>query len=481
MMWGPNRQLAIGNWQLSADRPCTGPAGTAPGTILVLVLVIIALLSVAAVSQMMLVSSESAAASHAIRGQQARAAAMSGIARAYWLLKTDPANLEARYDNPTLFQAQPVVTAGEQWFFTVYADNYDDPKNVRYGLEDEAGKINVNTATQEMLLAVMPGRTDLVACLMDYIDRDSEIRPEGAEQDYYDQLPQPYRIKNGPLATIEELLLVKGFDATIVFGEDANCNGLLDPNENDGDESFPPDDGDGQLNRGLRGLLTTFSYEPNVSSDGAKRVNILTADPAQVQRAAGINNLGNFITQARAQNKLNRALDASQLLGMSLDVDDPKAPGRKTRIASGVTKDNLAAVLDKLTTGGTPMGRQEVLTGRVNINTASMQVLACLPGLGEQAQQVVDLRKDMPPEQLASQAWICSQNVVSEDVFKKLSPYITARSYQFRLRSLGYSPSSGRFCIIEAVIDTAGGDMRLRYVRDLTRLGLPFVPTIVER
>ena len=170
-------------------------------------------------------------------------------------------------DNPELFRAQWICNDGvNDWYFTFYAYNPAEPDIPRNGLTDEASKLNINVAGEESLLA-LPGMTpELVDALMDYRDADANTRPEGAEQDYYDQLPHPYLIKNGPLMTVEELLLVKGFTAEMVYGEDYNMNGLLEPSEDDGDESFPPDDGDGQLNRGLKALVTTWSYEPSVAA-----------------------------------------------------------------------------------------------------------------------------------------------------------------------------------------------------------------------
>ena len=35
------------------------------------------------------------------------------------------------------------------------------------------------------------------------------------------------------------MLLIKGVTADLLLGEDTNANGLLDPEENDGDENLP--------------------------------------------------------------------------------------------------------------------------------------------------------------------------------------------------------------------------------------------------
>ncbi len=462
------------------------------GTVIVMVLVIVAMLSLAAVGQMLVVRSESGAAEASRDGHQARAAAMSGIHRATALLAAEPNNYQARTDSPEIFQEQLVTGDAETgWYFTVFAGDTSDKSgaSVRYGVEDEAGKININTASAETL-AALPGMTDeLVDCLIDYRDRDKETRQSGAEQDYYDALPTPYRIANGSLRTLEELLLVKGFTGPIVLGEDANFNGQLEPNEDDADETFPPDDGDGQLNRGMRPFANVISYEPNTDNEGNERININREKPDSLSEKLKEAGFGedtvNFLKAAREAEA--NFTDPSQLLGMKLEVEDDSGSrprgrrgrsvsGEKTTIESGVDADNLPLVMDKLTIGGTKRD------GRVNINSAPKEVLSALPGIGEDiAQQIVDTRDSLDEQVASTTAWIYTQNIVSAEVFKKVSPLLTARSYQFRVRSFGYSLSCGRFCTLEAIIDTASGTPKIVYLRDLTHLGVPMRPKSIEQ
>src|SRR6185503_18301260 len=105
----------------------------------------------------------------------------------------------------------------------------------------------------------------------DWRENGPTPRPKGAKDEYYLSLNPPYRAKGAPFATVEELLLVKGFTGWIVFGEDYNRNGLLDPSENDGDATFPPDNSDGALFPGVAPFLTLWSRENNQSSDGRTR------------------------------------------------------------------------------------------------------------------------------------------------------------------------------------------------------------------
>jgi hypothetical protein len=80
----------------------------------------------------------------------------------------------------------------------------------------------------------------IVDAILDWRDADSTQGANGAESAYYNGLTPPYNCKNQPFETLEELLYVRGITPEILFGEDFNLNGTLEPNENDGDESWPP-------------------------------------------------------------------------------------------------------------------------------------------------------------------------------------------------------------------------------------------------
>ncbi|MBI2433951.1 MAG: general secretion pathway protein GspK, partial [Candidatus Hydrogenedentes bacterium] len=58
---------------------------------------------------------------------------------------------------------------------------------------------------------------DAILDWLDYDDEDEE-RPEGAEMEYYEGLEIPYACKNGPMDSIEELLLIKGMTPELYYG-----------------------------------------------------------------------------------------------------------------------------------------------------------------------------------------------------------------------------------------------------------------------
>lgn len=93
------------------------------------------------------------------------------------------------------------------------------------GITDESGKVDINN-TSELVLknllinsGVQPNDADgIVDSIMDWIDDDDLVRLHGAESDYYMSLPNPYKAKNAPIDTLEELLLVKGVTPEILYG-----------------------------------------------------------------------------------------------------------------------------------------------------------------------------------------------------------------------------------------------------------------------
>jgi general secretion pathway protein K len=66
------------------------------------------------------------------------------------------------------------------------------------------------------LITMLGGNPEIVNALIDWIDSDSDpTGGEGAEDEYYKG--HGYRCKNGPIDSLDELLLIKGFDKDLVI------------------------------------------------------------------------------------------------------------------------------------------------------------------------------------------------------------------------------------------------------------------------
>lgn len=263
--------------------------------ILVAVLVVVVLLTLSALSFEEVMKVEAEAAHMSARSVQARALAESGVERATVMLAQERQGTLAGanfYNDPESFQAIQVVPSNIPRFsgrFSLVApmDQDRSQEGIRFGLTDESAKLNVNAmldmdptgnVLQEMLMW-LPGMTeDVAVAVVDWMDADDTPRPSGAETEYYGTLEPPYRPKNGKLETLDELLVVRAVTPRKLFGEDANFNGVLDPNENDGDASYPGDNADGALDRGWAQYLTVYSAEANVDATGRPRINVNDTD-----------------------------------------------------------------------------------------------------------------------------------------------------------------------------------------------------------
>ncbi|MFW6061438.1 MAG: hypothetical protein ACOC93_01390 [Planctomycetota bacterium] len=455
------------------------------------VLVITALAAMVAAGIMYRVRALSSAATATEDGEQARAAAMAGIRRVTHLLQAHPHDPSAWTDVPEDLANQLVADTGRaRWYFTVWAPREGDDAQVRYGVVDEAAKINLNQASPETLsaLGLTPEQVD---SLLDYLDADDETRPAGAEQGYYSQLPHPYRIPNARrLGTLDELLVVQAFAAPDVYGEDVNLNGLLDAGEDDGEETFPPDNADGMLDRGIRRWATCRSSSPALGADGTEKLSLNEAEIEELEEEG----LGpEAVELIEAYRRDGKSFDhPAELLNMTYrpskpSPDSDQGPRRERRqeaddepaesveLSSGVGADELPLVLDRLTTadslpeGG--RGRQ----GLVNIHTAPADVLAALPGLDESlAGRIADVRSGLAAEEKRTIAWLYARNILDEQAFKEVAPLLTARGWQYRVRVVGFGVPAGRFRVFEAVLDLSGPAPGLVYLRETTRLGVPF-------
>src|SRR5687767_7948156 len=316
-------------------------SSTESAFVLIAVLIVIMLASMVAISLLFRLRAEDIASTAGAGAEQAAAAAMSGVQEAMRVAASaSPGLLEWR-DNPEAFKERLFYDDGvEKWYFTVYSAGEAETGVLRYGLTDEASKLDLNEASEAML-GRLPGlKASQAQALWDFLDIDNIPRPEGAEQEYYDTLPTPYAVRNGPLASLDELLLVRGFTRGLLYGEDANGNFTLDANEDDGPAQFPPDNGDGRLDLGLRALVTIDCNDRDVDNDGVPRGNI--NDP---QAKLFTNDLPasvvNYISTLRS-NKVE-LMHVAELLEATGKFKDAK--GKESEMVSGVGKEELPLIL----------------------------------------------------------------------------------------------------------------------------------------
>ncbi|MFQ5900517.1 MAG: general secretion pathway protein GspK [Thermodesulfobacteriota bacterium] len=146
--------------------------------------------------------------------------------------------------------------------------------HLSYTIIDENGKLNINTVkAKDMIIRLIKAtgvemaERDIIAdSILDWRDKNHAFHLNGAEDDYYLSLPEPYEAKDGNLDTVEELLLVKGVTPLIFYGKDD-----LPP-------EFPYDKEEGSY--------TGIGRHITVTGDGT--VNINTASEEVLEAAFGV-------------------------------------------------------------------------------------------------------------------------------------------------------------------------------------------------
>ncbi len=104
-----------------------------------------------------------------------------------------------------------------QGLLSVTVHSHDGAKDVSDRTKNGATQQRLAEMRFRLLLAALDVDISIVQAILDWIDSDSETRfPNGAEDDYYLGLEQPYRAANRPLASVKELLLVRGVTGEIV-------------------------------------------------------------------------------------------------------------------------------------------------------------------------------------------------------------------------------------------------------------------------
>ncbi|MCH8235789.1 MAG: general secretion pathway protein GspK [Chloroflexi bacterium] len=517
---------------------------------LIVKLVVVAVLSLVAMTFAELMRSEYQATRLHGRQVQARVATDSGIDMLLaFLAQEEELITEAGgiYDNPAAFQRGRVYS--ENWIdvedgrqrcnFSILAPLVVDGRidGVRFGLEDESARVNLNTLLvadagaedggRRVLLA-LPGMTEEIAdAILDWIDPDDEPREFGAEVDYYSGLNPPYAPKNGPLETIEELLLVRGVSPELLLGADWNYNHTLELKEQEFSATVGGvDNSDGALNHGWAAYLTLYSTERNLRPDGTAKIDVNSEDLEQLyadlEEALG-GEMATFIiayrqsgpyeiTAERGERIGNRKLDLKRpgpvplqtvldLIGPNVRASFPGADGQQQRVVlqtpfpdspiamrfylpllmdhlavnpmsarDGRHRFYLPLLMDHLAVNPMP-----TIPGRININQAPRTVLLGIPGLEpETVDEIISVRfaevTDEQPER-RHETWLLSEGIVDLEQMKEMMPFVTGGGRVYRAQIVGYFDEGGPSFRIETVIDATSGDPRVVFWRDISHLG----------
>jgi len=168
-------------------------------------------------------------------------------------------------------------------------------------IQDESGKINVNTVSEQQLSALMEaagiGKPDsdiITDSILDWRDADPAHRINGAEDDYYEALNPPYEARDGRIDTVEELLLIRGITPEYFYGRPERS-----------------EDGSVYYRYGLSRYLTVYSLRNQVNVNFAP-LPVLLSIPGMPPEAA------RAIYERRRVKPFRATAEISRDLGVSL-------------------------------------------------------------------------------------------------------------------------------------------------------------------
>ena len=360
------------------------------------------------------------------------------------------------------------VPVGDAHFWILGRDTnlITGPGRLAFGLIDEASKLNLNTLTSNQVIWLPRMTVDFTMGILDWRDTNGN----GPTTMYYSMEQPAYLCKSDPFETVDELRLVYGADMDTLVGEDFNRNGVLDPNETDENQN-------NMLDPGVLEYVTVYSREPN---SGGINISNLTS--------------GSALQQLMSTNSAFTSADVTKIIN-SLGLSSANTPGRSTGttgaagrtgaaaapttvrfpsplafyIKSGMSSSQFAAIATNLITT-----TNSVITGRVNINTASQGVLTALTGGDTSAAQALVNYRLSNPNNLSSIAWVSDalgQSYPEAMVALAQGDYLTTQSYQYTADIAALGPNGRGYRRVKFVFDTSTGTPEIIYRQDLTHLG----------
>lgn len=288
----------------SGARP---PLHSEAGVALVLTLVVLTLVAVLVLELNYLIRVDVHTAANFRDGVRGYYLAKSGVTLARALFSRNVQELE---------ELKRGLLAGGSQTFPLGGDS------VTVRVVDEEGKINLNALASDPGAAAgrpPPGKPlpvnlggwfqitqdlfqrlgvdpTLVGAIADWIDEDDiPTGPGGAENSYYRSLEKPYSARNGPMETIAELRLIKGFSEEVLLKLGAKrVGGIVDPSTN--------------------AYLTVLPIQPGAGW----RVNLNTAPPQLLSSLTGeVGQFAEVIVQERSKAQLQNLNNDLRRLGIT--------------------------------------------------------------------------------------------------------------------------------------------------------------------
>ncbi len=389
---------------------------------------------------------------------------------------------------------------------------------------DESAKVNVNTADAGLILNLLalagaPPDDSLTQTLANQIQ-------EG----------QPYR-------TVGDLARIEGMTEELLYGEGEQQPASSLPVSPEQELSQPTSFGtqEALAPTGLVHLATVYSVDANTDANGEARVNVNTADAGQL---TGIRTKEEqpVFSQAEAESLIQqREFETLSALADIQAVSDERFNNIRERITveggqggnaeegkeeqSGggqvnintadrgelqsldgidegiaerivnhrdtqgtfqnvdalkevklLTQEEFVNIVDKLT-----VKDGETLSGLININTASQETLALLPGMDDTKAQAIVARREEPPadsqqaQDLAEQgiqgnpftdiAQLMELQEIDFGTFREMVDWVTYRSHGYRIEASGIDMNNKVIATCVGILDRSRDPVTVQYWR----------------
>ena len=408
--------------------------------------------------------------------------------------------------------ATPYDTFNEAWTEEIEEQINDSVQtgNVltyRVNITDESTKININTADANMIRSLLDtvGYEEIVATEQPLAEAIVQARP--------------YR-------TVRDIAKVSGMTQALLYGQQQSA---MSPGQEADDEESS------QSEPGLVELATIYSIDKNTDANGQQRTNIKSANAQQLTQIRGNNDQAIFtqdeaesLTQQRDSiNQIGDLLDVQAVSNQTFDnirnrlsVDsnnnnensnndnedmvnindadesqleslDGIDQGIAQRIVAHrnnqqfanidqlkdvkmVSIEEFRGIVDRIT-----MTDEATVAGLININTASQEVLALLPGMDAQKAEAIITRRESTPQNAQQNpgadeiegnpftniGQLLDVQDIDRETFRQMAGLVTYRSHGFRIEATGVDSRGKAIATCVGVIDRTGEQVTVKYWR----------------
>ena len=226
-----------------------------------------------------------------------------------------------------------------------------------------------------------------------------------------------------------------------------------------------------ELFNNIRDRITTEDSGGNEENEGDEerngsqqgqgedgQININTADVETLESVDGID-----------QGIAERIVDHRDAQGIFQNIDAIKD-------VTLLTQQEFIGIVDKIT-----LKDGDTRSGLININTASAEILALLPGMdGERAQAIVTRREQDPPDDapvlsfteeeitghpFTNISQLSELDEINFETFREIVDWVTYRSHGYRIEATGVDATGKVVSSCLGVIDRTGDQVSIQYWR----------------